>query len=49
MARERLRDAAAFNTADEAHYLAAILNSNVPNDQIKPFQSLGLMGEPGAL
>jgi hypothetical protein len=36
---------AAFDIADEAHYLAAILNSNVPNDEIKPFQSLGLMGE----
>ena len=36
---------AAFDTEEEAHYLAAILNSNVPNDEIKPFQSLGLMGE----
>jgi hypothetical protein len=36
---------AAFHNADEAHYLAAILNSNVPNDEIKPFQSVGLMGE----
>ncbi|MGC9954511.1 MAG: N-6 DNA methylase [Rhizomicrobium sp.] len=36
---------AAFDTAEEAHYLAAVLNSNVPNDKIKPFQSLGLMGE----
>ena len=36
---------AAFDTAEEANYLAAILNSNVPNDEIKPFQSLGLMGE----
>jgi hypothetical protein len=36
---------AAFDSAEEAHYLAAILNSNVPNDEIKPFQSLGLMGE----
>jgi len=36
---------AAFDTEEEAHYLAAILNSSVPNDEIKPFQSLGLMGE----
>jgi hypothetical protein len=36
---------AAFDSEEEAHYLAAILNSNVPNDEIKPFQSLGLMGE----
>ena len=36
---------AAFDSQEEAHYLAAILNSNVPNDEIKPFQSLGLMGE----
>lgn len=36
---------AACGTEEEAHYLAAILNSNVPNDEIKPFQSLGLMGE----
>ena len=34
-----------FDTEEEAHYLVAILNSNVPNDDIKPFQSLGLMGE----
>jgi hypothetical protein len=36
---------AAFDSKEEAHYLAAILNSNVPNDEIKPFQSVGLMGE----
>jgi len=36
---------AAFDSQEKAHYLAAILNSNVPNDEIKPFQSLGLMGE----
>jgi len=36
---------AAFEAEEEVHYLAAILNSNVPNDEIKPFQSLGLMGE----
>src|SRR5947209_8238623 len=36
---------AAFDGEEEAHYLAAILNSNVPNNEIKPFQSLGLMGE----
>ena len=36
---------AAFDSGEEAHYLAAILNSNVPNDEIKPFQSVGLMGE----
>ena len=36
---------AAFDSEKEAYYLAAILNSNVPNDEIKPFQSIGLMGE----
>ena len=36
---------AAFDNEQEANYLAAILNSNVPNDKIKPFQSVGLMGE----
>ena len=36
---------AAFASEEEAHYLTAILNSNVPNDEIKPFQSLGLKGE----
>jgi hypothetical protein len=36
---------AAFDTVEEANYLIAILNSNVPSDEIKLFQSLGLMGE----
>jgi hypothetical protein len=36
---------AAFDSDEEAHYLAATLNSSVPNEEIKPFQSLGLMGE----
>jgi hypothetical protein len=36
---------AAFDHEHEAHYLAAILNSNIPNEKIKPFQSVGLMGE----
>ena len=29
----------------EADYIAAILNSNTVNELIKPFQSMGLMGE----
>lgn len=36
---------AAFDSKEEAHYLAAVLNSNVTNEEIKPFQSLGLLGE----
>ncbi len=36
---------ASFGSEDEAHYLAAILNSEAVNEVIKPFQSLGLMGE----
>ena len=35
----------AVRTRQEAHYLAAILNSGVTNEQIKPFQSGGLLGE----
>jgi hypothetical protein len=35
----------AFPSEDEAHYLVAILNSEAVNQAIKPFQSLGLMGE----
>jgi hypothetical protein len=31
--------------ADEADYLVAVLNSSVANEAIKPFQSMGLMGE----
>jgi hypothetical protein len=31
--------------SSEAHYLTAILNSSEPNRLIKPFQSMGLMGE----
>jgi hypothetical protein len=34
-----------FASEDEAHYLAAIINSEAVNEVIKPFQSLGLMGE----
>jgi hypothetical protein len=30
---------------EEANYLAAVLNSDVVNESIKPFQSLGLLGE----
>jgi hypothetical protein len=30
---------------DESDYLGAVLNSTVVNDAIKPFQSVGLMGE----
>ncbi len=36
---------AAFDEADEAHYLAAMLNAESVNDAIKPFQSTGLLGE----
>jgi hypothetical protein len=31
--------------ANEADYLASVLNSTVSNDAIKPFQAMGLMGE----
>jgi type I restriction-modification system DNA methylase subunit len=36
-----------YETSDEmeAHYLSAILNSNVVNDAIKPYQTKGLYGE----
>ncbi|MGB8802363.1 MAG: N-6 DNA methylase [Candidatus Acidiferrales bacterium] len=34
-----------FPTEDEGHFLVAILNSEAVNEIIKPFQSLGLMGE----
>jgi SAM-dependent methyltransferase len=34
-----------FAKAEEALYVAAILNSAATNDAIKPFQSMGLMGE----
>jgi hypothetical protein len=33
------------HSEEEAHYLAAILNSSVADERIKPFQSLGLIGE----
>jgi type I restriction-modification system DNA methylase subunit len=36
---------AAFNTREEADYVAAILNSETVNHAIKPFQSVGLLGE----
>jgi len=36
---------AAFSTRQEAHYVAAILNSETVNAAIKPFQSAGLLGE----
>jgi len=36
---------ASFPSENEAHYLAAILNSETVNEAIKPFQSMGLMGE----
>lgn len=36
---------AAFNIQEEAHYVAAILNSETVNTAIKPFQSVGLLGE----
>ncbi len=35
----------AVNDLAEAHYLAAILNTNTVNNIIKPFQSTGLLGE----
>lgn len=36
---------AAFSTRQEADYVAAILNSETVNAAIKPFQSVGLLGE----
>lgn len=36
---------AAFNTRDEADYVTAVLNSETVNLAIKPFQSVGLLGE----
>jgi type I restriction-modification system DNA methylase subunit len=36
---------AAFNSRDEAYYVAAVLNSETVNIAIKPFQSTGLLGE----
>lgn len=36
---------AAFADPREAHYVVAILNSEMANRAIKPFQSTGLMGE----
>jgi hypothetical protein len=36
---------AACNAAEEADYLVAILNSETVNEAIKPFQSVGLLGE----
>ncbi len=36
---------ATFSTLEEADYVAAILNSDVVNVAIKPFQSTGLLGE----
>jgi hypothetical protein len=36
---------AAFSDAEEADYLCAILNSEMVNERIKPFQSTGLLGE----
>lgn len=34
-----------FESGDEAHYLTALLNSAAVNEAIKPFQSMGLLGE----
>ena len=36
---------AAFSDAEEANYVAAVLNAEVVNASIKPFQSVGLLGE----
>jgi len=36
---------ASCSTEEEAYYLTAILNSSTANEAIKPFQSLGLLGE----
>jgi hypothetical protein len=36
---------AAFSSREEADYVAAILNSETVNAAIKPFQSVGLLGE----
>ncbi len=35
----------ACNSRAEAHYLTAVLNANEINEAIKPFQSMGLMGQ----
>src|SRR5439155_14934609 len=35
----------AFDSQEEAEYLVAILNSEAVNEIIKPFQSVGLLGE----
>src|SRR5918992_1078847 len=32
-------------SAAEGHYLASVLNSSAVNEAIKPFQTVGLMGE----
>lgn len=34
-----------FTREDEAHYVVALSNSAALNEAIKPFQSMGLMGE----
>jgi hypothetical protein len=36
---------AAARSESEAHYLVSILNSRKINEIVKPFQSMGLMGE----
>ena len=36
---------APFSDSDEADYVTAVLNSTTVNEQIKPFQSTGLLGE----
>jgi hypothetical protein len=36
---------AAFSNPDEADYVSAVLNSETVNAAIKPFQSVGLLGE----
>ncbi len=33
------------DSADEGHYLSAILNAETVNEEIKPFQSSGLLGD----
>jgi hypothetical protein len=35
----------AFDSSDEAAFVTAILNADVVNEEIKPFQSHGLLGE----
>lgn len=45
LVEHKLYWAAFSSSADECHFLTAVLNSSVVNEMIKPFQSTGLLGE----